>query len=254
MTELIKLCKFKKDYTEFVFNQIALFRSEKDENLLKKINPFKKENTDIISFDAVLDPNKKFSNRFNLGKYIHEIINNNLRKEERKMIINDPDFWSWLSIVYFDQLTKNYSAVSRMEHYIPAIGRYRRKIGGSFNIAHRHSVREPFRLYSEFGEESKIYFNQRNIHQQGNIIESIRSRKECTSNPQIHELLKIKYMKEDGYAKPGTATTSSEEKGTGRSSTVRLGKLYRRLNVTYIGPLLNALELSEKLGPGFEID
>lgn len=254
MNNLLQLRKFKPDYTEFVYEQIAEFRSEKDENLLTKINPFDEKNTDIISFDFVLDPNKKFSNRFHLGKYIHELISGTLKKEEIKSIQNDPDFWTWLSMVYFKQLTKNYSSVSRMEHYIPAIGRYRRKIGGSFNIAHRHSVREPVRLYKEFGEESKIYFNQKNIHQQGNIIESIRSRKECASNPQIHELLKLKYMKEDGYAKPGTATTSNEEKGTGRSSTVRLGKLYRRLNVTYIGPLLNALELSEKLGPGFELD
>ena len=48
------------------------------------------------------------------------------------MINIDPDFWCWLSIIYFDQLTKNYSAVSRMEHYIPAVGRFRRKIGGSY--------------------------------------------------------------------------------------------------------------------------
>ena len=27
-----------------------------------------------------------------------------------------------------------------------------------------------------------------------------------------------------------------------------------RLNVTYIASLLNAIELSEKLGPGFELD
>tara|TARA_B100000963_G_scaffold359597_1_gene387352 strand:+ start:3019 stop:3783 length:765 start_codon:yes stop_codon:yes gene_type:complete len=254
MNNLIKLSKFKTEYTDFIFDQIAQFRTEKDEKLLKEINPFDKNNLETISYDLVLDPNKKFSNRFFLGKYIYETLRNNLKKEEIKMINNDPDFWCWLSIIYFDQLTKNYSAVSRMEHYIPAVGRFRRKIGGSFSIAHRHSVREPYRLYYQFGEESKIYFNQRNIHQQGNIIESIRSRKECSSNPQIHEFLKIKYMKEDGYAKPGTATTSNEEKGTGISSTVRLGKLYRRINVTYIGPLLNAIELSERLGPGFEIN
>ena len=63
----------------------------------------------------------------------------------------------------------------------------------------------------------------------------------------------FKSVYEDGYARKGTATTSSEEKGTGRDSTVRLGKLYKRLNIAYIGPLLTPQELADTLGPGFEI-
>ena len=43
------------------------------------------------------------------------------------------------------------------------------------------------------------------------------------------------------------------EKITGRASTVRLAKIYRRLNINYVGPLLNAFEIGEKVGPGFEL-
>ena len=46
MNNLLQLRKFKADYTEFVYEQIAEFRSEKDENLLTKINPFDEKNTE----------------------------------------------------------------------------------------------------------------------------------------------------------------------------------------------------------------
>ena len=255
MAEFIQFRKFKPDYTDFVFTQIQEFRNTKDTKLMEGINPFDDDNTIIISSKNALDINKKFQNRYFLGQYIYEQIQEFLIKDiPLSDFMNDPDFWSWLSFVYIKQLTKNFTSVSRMEHYIPAIGRYRLKIGGYFSIAHRHSVREPYRLFSQFREESKFYFNQKNIHQQGNIIESIRSRKDTLNHKAIHEYLILKYSKEDGYSRKGTATTSSEEKGTGRDSTVRLGKLYRRLNIAYIGPLLTPRELADTLGPGFELD
>ena len=72
MNNLIKLSKFKPEYTDFIFDQIAQFRTEKDEKLLTQIDPYDENNLEKVSFDSVLDPGKKFSNRFYLGKYIND--------------------------------------------------------------------------------------------------------------------------------------------------------------------------------------
>ncbi|QNJ11002.1 hypothetical protein [Synechococcus sp. M16.1] len=240
--------RFKPEYLQHIWDRIALFRTKKDERLLQDFDLFSEENIEQIS-EIEIELNRRFSNRFQLGKYLVELI------DESDFIgreINQPYMWSWLSCVYLEQLTKNFSKVSRMEHYIPIIGDYKKKLGWQ-PIAHRHSVREPYRLYKQYRDSAKIYFSK-NIHQQGNIIESIRSRQDCVSNKEIHEYLVMKYAMPDGFAKAGTATVPKPDKGTGRDSTVRLGKLFKRLAVTFHAPELKASELSNYLGPGFELE
>ena len=221
------ISRFKPEYLQHIWERIALFRSKKDEKLLQDFDLFSTENIEQIS-DIEIEINRRFPNRFQLAKYLVELIGDSefIAKE-----INQPYMWSWLSCVYLDQLTKGFSKVSRMEHYIPIVGDYKKKLGWQ-PIAHRHSVREPYRLYKQYGESSKIYFSNKN-YQQGNIIESIRSRQDCVNNKQIHEYLVLKYSMPDGFARAGTATVPKPEKGTGRDSTVRLGKLFKRLAVTF---------------------
>ena len=60
MNNLIKLSKFKPEYTDFIFDQIAQFRTEKDEKLLMQIDPYDENNLEKVSFDLVLD--ERYSN------------------------------------------------------------------------------------------------------------------------------------------------------------------------------------------------
>lgn len=242
------ISKFKPDYLQYVWDRLALFRSKKDEKLLQDFDLFSEENIEQIS-EVEIELDRLFSNRFQLAKYLVGLIDGSdfVRNE-----INQPYMWSWLSCVYLDQLTNGFANVSRMEHYIPTIGDYKKKLGWA-SVAHRHSVREPYRLYKDYGESSKIYFSKK-IHQQGNIIESIRSRQDCVSNKQIHEYLLMKYAMPDGFARAGTATVPKPARGTGRDSTVRLGKLFKRLAITFHAPELKVAELSSYLGPGFDIE
>ena len=105
-----------------------------------------------------------------------------------------------------------------------------------------------FTSYSGF-----IYFLYK-IFEQGNIIESIRSRKHCLNHPEIHRYLVLKYSLPSGFARMSTATTPNPKSGTGIDSTLRLAKIYKRLNLTYIGLLLTAEELADTIGPGFELE
>ena len=116
-------------------------------------------------------------------------------------------------------------------------------------------ARESYRLYERFGEDSKIYFNKKNLFETGNIIESIRSRQDTSNHKGIHDYLLLKYKDLDGFAKAGAAETVSIQKEIKKlleESTVRLAKIYRRLNINFVGPLLSAHEIAEKVGPGFE--
>ena len=48
MNNLIKLSKFKPEYTDFIFDQIAQFRTEKDEKLLTQIDPYDENNLEKV--------------------------------------------------------------------------------------------------------------------------------------------------------------------------------------------------------------
>ena len=244
----------KEAAVDLFSERIALVRSTGEPSYIHEIDPFSEEFTELIS-DVSIDADQTFENRFELAKYLTPIIDEAfISKETKRKYINNPDFWSWFSLVYINQLTGNFTKrkrISRQEHYIPAIGRYRMK-WSSMPIAYRHSVREPYRLYSLYGESSKIYFAKK-VSDAGNIIESMRSRKSTSSHKGIHEYLIRKYAKEDGFARPRTADPVRPSARQGKSSTVRLAKIYKRLNISYVGPLLDADEIASNVGPGFEL-
>ena len=160
-----------------------------------------------------------------------------------------------MAFIYLDQLTKDFtirSLINRNEHYIPAVGDFR-KTWGQRPIHYRHAIREPFRLYSQYGEQSKIYFNPKDVCFSGDLIESIRSRKSTSTHPFLNEFINLKYDRGDGFAKPGTSSKEDKKSSRGRSSARRLGRIYKRLNKNYIAKELNAVEISQRIGPGFEL-
>ena len=108
--------RFKPEYLQHIWDRIALFRTKKDERLLQDFDLFSEENIEQIS-EIEIALNRRFSNRFQLGKYLVELI------DESDFIgreINQPYMWSWLSCVYLEQLTKNFSKVSRFPGAIGA--------------------------------------------------------------------------------------------------------------------------------------
>ena len=68
-----------------------------------------------------------------------------------------------------------------------------------------------------------------------------------------NEFINLKYDRGDGFAKPGTSSKEDKKSARGRSSARRLGRIYKRLNKNYIAKELNAIEISQRIGPGFEL-
>ena len=258
----IKLHVLKKEGTDLIQNNLkSIFVNKNDINESERIKLFTEiKPTDLIYCEKIsdieFDTEKIFENRFEFGKYLFLKLELFLKDNIlRRKYINNPHFWTWIVLVYIKQLSNEYKQSRRPDRYIPAIGDY--KIYGSFNTAHRHMARESYRLYERFGENSKIYFNKKNLFETGNIIESMRSRQDTSNHDGIHEYLLLKYRDEDGYAIPKAAETvqfkDKNKKITGKESTVRLAKIYRRINISFVGPLLTAHEIGATVGPGFEL-
>ena len=73
MESNIELRVFKKETTE-KFNQvISKIRKTKDKTFINEINPLDDNQSQVIS-NVCIDQNKYFNTRYDLGKYIHEII------------------------------------------------------------------------------------------------------------------------------------------------------------------------------------
>ena len=250
----IKLRKFKKYYVQKLWEKLETYKQDNDPQIFDDIDLESTDTTEIIS-EITIDMEREFESRFYLGKYVYEIVSKAFGIKNNKFeYLEDPGFWTWLSFLYFDQLTKNKTLIRRMEHYIPDLGEFKGRLEPR-SLAYRHSVREHFKIYSQFGEEGKIYYlSSTKIFEQGNIIESIRSRKHCLNHPEIHRYLVLKYSLPSGFARMSTATTPNPKSGTGIDSTLRLAKIYKRLNLTYIGLLLTAEELADTIGPGFELE
>ena len=108
MEKLIQLRTFRKEATNQFNELISNVRKDKDKSYIELIDPFDDEYSEIIS-DTQIDTLKIFENRFELAKYIYEIINQAFPDRKSKSpFINNPDFWSWLAFIYLEQLTKNF--------------------------------------------------------------------------------------------------------------------------------------------------
>ena len=256
MENYMKLRVFNKETTEKFNEIISKIRKTKDKNFINEIDPLNDNQSQVIS-DVLIDQNRSFNTRYDLGKYIHEIIFEAFPdRTVRNGYNNNPHFWSWLAFIYLNQLTKDFTIrnlINRNEHYIPAIGIYRKTWAQSRPIYYRHAIREPYRLYDQYGEKSKIYFNSKDVCFSGDLIESIRSRKSTAAHPYLNEFINLKYDRGDGFAKPGTSSKEDKKSARGRSSARRLGRIYKRLNKNYIAKELNAIEISQRIGPGFEL-
>ena len=143
--------------------------------------------------------------------------------------------------------------INRGEHYIPAIERFSKEWDPR-PVYHRHSVRESYRVYSLYKEKSRIYFNPVGIQFHGNVMESMRSRKNCANHPNLNDYINLKYDRGDGFAKKGAATTVSKKKGTGGKSLVRVGLIYKRMNKNYLAKYMDPYQIAERIGPGFELE
>ena len=181
--------------------------------------------------------------RFELSRYIFKRLNEFIQKNNLE---DNVGFWSWLALVYFEDLTDSFKNVSAEVNYIPEMGDI--KLSDKKKKIYEHSIREGFIMYRSFGDESKVYFSKKGVGYMGDFWEQTRGLGTIRRNKTLHKFILKVYSDPNGsgFARRGSLSQS------GKSWALRrLSESYSNLSVNYAAPLLEMEDLEKLLGEDF---
>ena len=181
--------------------------------------------------------------RFELSRYIFKSLNEFIQNNNLE---DNVGFWSWLALVYFEDLTDTFKNVNTEVNYIPEMGDI--KLSSKKKKIYEHSIREGFIMYRTFGDESKIYFSKKGVGYMGDFWEGTRGLGTIRRSTTLHKFILKVYSDPNGsgFARRGSLSQS------GRSWALRrLSDAYSNLSVNYATPLLEVEDLEKLLGEDF---
>ncbi len=234
-------------------NNIRQHKTKKkkvDESIIPIINSFPEidgKDTDLFINSPQLDLKIIHPTRFELSKYLFLQLNDFIKENK---LVKNPYFWSWLALVYIEDLSDGFKNVSVPHNYVPEMGNF--DFNNQRNKLYQHSIREGFLMYRKFGDESKIYFSKMGVGYMGDIWEQIRSRGDFRRHNGMHKYILKKYYDPEGsgFAKKNASADAFEYADSLRN----LAPCYLKLSVNYAAPLCEPEDFSKLLGPGFELD
>ena len=212
-------------------------------------------NFDKTPFKSEIDPSLNFKDRYELAKYLASTLSefddyqNEYGSTDKDEYGKSAGLWSWLALVYFDQLSP--LKPSRAEHYI-----YSPHLFESY----RHSVFIPFKLYKRFKENSRVFINNK-IDTFGQIAESTLSRDYLMNSAPAVKLISQLYgdPDNDGIAKAGASSqpsdkilTSGKFSRAGYGGIERFVRVIQRLKLTYHVQSLTTEALLDLMGNEFK--
>jgi len=155
------------------------------------------------SYDEI-DITKKFTTRYELGKYlVDEWVNFN------KKDYDEVGVWAWIAAVYFDQIRGK--KTQDWYHFIPGEYDQERTVQ---SVGYRHAVRTPFKLIENQYEDNFVKLcTNRNISTAGDAWENFTGNQKVLSSAAIRNLLVEMYYDEKKETfKPGVFTNVSKAK------------------------------------------
>ncbi|MFW6025737.1 MAG: hypothetical protein ACOCRX_05280 [Candidatus Woesearchaeota archaeon] len=211
--------------------ELKILNEEGKNSFLRYLNELKKENwnydfemkdeyttdaTEKIDKKILIDEERKFENKIELGKYLHSKFSNLGAEKNKLSTIHG--LWNWLSCEWFDQLcpigddgTRN---VKEKVKYVYQSRNY-----------HRHIILSSWTIYDMYKKYSKvILYNP--LHQYGDMHEQLAAKQDVITNKGLIEAAYILYWnEEDDKIKTGV---------TNRDGNVRrLKKVSYQLDMTY---------------------
>ena len=192
--------------------------------------------------ERVLDREKRFTSRFNLGSYLKESLSG-LDFEE---LLREPfdGMWAWIGALYFGQLTAK--GVRRYEHYIPT----RRGTAGS--LLHRNAPRTAFELVSVHGTNARFALQQK-VHTHGQLLESLSASRGVVRNTGFFGAAAKVYLDSEGKLRRGATSKSKKPRErrmgdeSGKGSIRRLPVALKRLDLTFDVEIMSPDELIARL-------
>ena len=207
--------------------------------------------TEESEFNAVIELDKKFDDRYHIAEYLYKTLHNQYDKN-RGEYEKDVGLWSWLGSVYFDQLSG--SNVRAEPNYILDL---------SWQRWYRHSVFGPFYLYEKYGEYSRLHISG-DITVMGNGIEQAISRGFLMSSKIARELMTKLYadLNNRGIAKKVSLnqTANKDEQilpsgkisMRGHGGIQRFSQVFNSLKYTHHVQQLNTDKLLDLMGVEFK--
>jgi len=184
-----------------------------------------------------VEQNQKFQSRYDLGKYLYDQCG----KEILDLYYNTCGLWTWLAVLWFDQLRPPTSKkTNRYEHYIPYEWFQNPQVlfSGARKLGYRHCIRTPVEAFAKLGKESK-FFLSKNISKMGDATEQLLSTPKILSSKKLRELIIYRYSDKTGYPEKGALDYVPSKKGKIKNKK-GFGKLRRltddvlpRIKLTY---------------------
>lgn len=167
--------------------------------------------------EVEIDDKRIFANRFEMAQYLTERMQN----FERTALMNNIGLWSWLGLLYFDQLAP------RDEDGIRKLGEEARYVLTTARRAHRHLIAGAFKIYDLAGENARTILHVKpSTH--GDFAEQLSGRQELITNKGLISLVDQLYF-DPKKKQPRRGATNRKKPGTLR----RLIDVLQQLDLTY---------------------
>ena len=234
--------KFKKIINKL--RSIKDVESKEYQSWVKLLPEIKGPNVKKIPNSPSIDLTLIHKTRFELSKYLYKHLNEFITKNN---LVYDPYFWTWLSLVYFEDLTNNLKKIDMASVFITDMGDF--NLGRTVNLLYKHAIREGYLMYAKYQEESKIYFSKSGLAFSGEMWEQTRSRGATRTHMGFHKFVVKTYQDPNGS---GFARKNSGDKDHITSWCIRrLCTTYSKLSVNYAVPLLSSEDYENILGDDF---
>lgn len=201
--------------------------------------------TEVVG-DSEIDPEQKFSTRFEFGKYAHGTLGSIAASD----LLNQryDGLWDWLTIVFFSQFGMK---VSKPWHYTVT------RKGHSGSLAYRHLARTAFEMYWRHGDASVVMLNV-DMSTWGDLSEQLTSRQNVAYHKGYILAANALYVV-NGKLQRGAASRvrpiAKRKPGekVGRGSVARLAIAVRRLCLTFDTHVLGTEAMLQLLPREFTI-
>jgi hypothetical protein len=204
-----------------------------------------------------LDKAKSFDSRFDLAKYLYNLLNQTLTEQE----IYGQGLWEWLTLFYFEMFALGSKGwvLNRYDHYIylPSSAKakkYNHSVSPNWNVKNptgiRHCVRGSYFAYQYFKENAQFVLEAPSGPAfRGDIAEGILARRWIKDYPFIVEVMHKVALNADGSVKTvwGKNPTGYLEPGSQRSFIARVENFVYSHNFN----LLDSKDLRRLIGAEF---
>jgi len=141
----------------------------------------------------------RFNSRFEIGEYLTSVFCD----KDIQSIIGDHGFWSWLALLWFDQLCPQVNGLrkpSKEYNYI---------LSKNYKHRPRHAIYMTWQLVSRYHDDAKFMLSKE-PSTRGEITEQMMARQEILSSEGVMRLASaLYYDPETGIFKKGAASRKS---------------------------------------------